>query len=215
MALIEARIPYEFLARWDDQGKLAGAHVGFRTVITRDGVIVSTQATPPQPVAIGAGAGFPLADLMTTVQASALASAEAAEAARAAAVAESTRVLAERDATLASLRQQVAAHLATIEARDAAIASLQQQIEQLQAAPVVATVTRRQAVQALIRAGLDDDVDAAINAIEDPVQRKLMRSWYQDSNTFERNRPELIALGTQLGLTSTHLDELFALARTL
>lgn len=67
MALTEERTPYEFLARWDRDGKLSAAHVAFRTVIKRDGAVVSEVAEGPQPVSIGKGAGFPLADLLDQV----------------------------------------------------------------------------------------------------------------------------------------------------
>lgn len=79
----------------------------------------------------------------------------------------------------------------------------------------VMAVTRRQAVQALILAGLDDDVAAALEAIPDPTQKKLMKSWYFDSLTFERDRPELTMMASALQLDDAALDALFAKAQTL
>lgn len=67
----EKTTPYEFLARLTD-GKLTGAHVGFRTQILRDGVVVSDVAEPVQSVAVGTKAGFPLADVVGEVCAAAL-----------------------------------------------------------------------------------------------------------------------------------------------
>ncbi|WP_448206483.1 hypothetical protein [Azospirillum sp. sgz302134] len=71
--------PYELLVRWDRNGHLAGAHVQFRYV-TLDGSITSETLGPAQPVALGAADGFPLGDILSEVQASALADLEAARA---------------------------------------------------------------------------------------------------------------------------------------
>lgn len=76
-------------------------------------------------------------------------------------------------------------------------------------APVPDTVTRRQFVQQLIAEGLDDDVEAILDAITDPVEQKLMRSWFRDSNEFERDRPELIQIAAQLGKSAAEIDEFF------
>lgn len=76
-------------------------------------------------------------------------------------------------------------------------------------------VTRRQARQALLLAGKLDLVQPAIDAIEDPQQRAIMQIEWDDSQTFQRQRPTLIALGTAIGLTSTDLDDLFTQAATL
>jgi hypothetical protein len=81
--------------------------------------------------------------------------------------------------------------------------------------PKVTQVFRRQAKQALILNDLDDKVDAAIAAIADPKQQKLMRAWYDDALVFERDSPELASMATTLGLTSDQLDALFAQAATL
>lgn len=80
------------------------------------------------------------------------------------------------------------------------------------AAPVPASVTRRQARQALLLAGLLDLVEPAIAAIPDATQRRLAEIEWQDSQVFERDRPILIQLATQIGLDSTDLDELFRTA---
>lgn len=83
-------------------------------------------------------------------------------------------------------------------------------------APVVPTsVTRRQARQALLLAGLLDSVDPAIAAIPDTTQRKLAQIEWQDSQDFERHRPLLVSLASALGLTSAQLDQLFITAATL
>lgn len=81
--------------------------------------------------------------------------------------------------------------------------------------PVPASVTRRQARQALVLAGKFDLVQIAINAIPNPLQRKLMQIEWDDSLTFERNRPSLISIGAAIGLTPSNIDDLFKTAVTL
>jgi hypothetical protein len=81
--------------------------------------------------------------------------------------------------------------------------------------PVPASVTRRQARQALVLAGKFDLVQPAIDAIPNALQRKLMQIEWDDSQEFERNRPSLIAIGQAIGLTSSELDDLFRTAVTL
>jgi hypothetical protein len=82
------------------------------------------------------------------------------------------------------------------------------------APPVPQSVTKRQAVQALILAGLDDDVEAQLAGIPG-VQGKLARAEWRESNTVERNRPLVAQLGAALGLSSAQLDALFIQAAGL
>ena len=81
-------------------------------------------------------------------------------------------------------------------------------------APVPAAVTRRQARRALILAEKIDLVQPAIDAIQDPIQRKLMQADWDDSQEFQRYQPTLLALGEAIGLTSEGIDDLFRLAAT-
>jgi hypothetical protein len=81
--------------------------------------------------------------------------------------------------------------------------------------PIPFSVTRRQARQALLLAGLLDSVDTAIAAITDATQRKLAQIEWEDSQDFERNRPLLVSLSAALGLNSAQLDQLFITAATL
>lgn len=74
------------------------------------------------------------------------------------------------------------------------------------------TVTRRQALQALIRRGHDDDVASALSAIPDPIHRKLAQAEFAASTVFERQRPLVLSIGAALGLD---LDDLFIFAATL
>lgn len=83
-------------------------------------------------------------------------------------------------------------------------------------APVVPTsVTRRQAKQALLLAGLLDDAETAINAIADATERGVALIFWNDAVEFERANPLITAIGTAIGLTSEQIDDLFTTAATL
>lgn len=83
------------------------------------------------------------------------------------------------------------------------------------AAIVPAKVTRRQARQALLLAGLLDKVQPAISGIADPVQRGMAQIEWDDSLEFERARPILVQVGEAIGLDSAGLDQLFITAARL
>ena len=69
----ETKQPYELLVRWDHAGAIAGAHVGFRTITTKDGVVIADKPDDVMPVAVGGAAGYPLADILGQLQIDALA----------------------------------------------------------------------------------------------------------------------------------------------
>lgn len=83
--------------------------------------------------------------------------------------------------------------------------------------PVVvpASITRRQARQKLLLAGLLDSVEPMIEAIPDATARALALIEWQDSQVFERHRPLVISIGSALGLDSAELDTLFIEASAL
>jgi hypothetical protein len=58
-----------------------------------------------------------------------------------------------------------------------------------------------------------DAACAAVEAITNPAQKVVMEGFLYDSSVYERNRPELLALATALGLTSEQLDTLFTAAK--
>lgn len=72
-------------------------------------------------------------------------------------------------------------------------------------------VSRRQAKQALLQAGLLDAVDAAIAASSD---RSAQIDW-ADAQEFRRDWPALVAMQPALGLSDAQVDDLFRLAATL
>lgn len=81
--------------------------------------------------------------------------------------------------------------------------------------PVITSVTMRQARLALLGAGLLDDVDAAIAAITDPVQRKAAEIEWEYAQTVDRNSPFTRQLAQGLGLTDEQKNELFIQASQL
>ncbi|NWO07970.1 MAG: hypothetical protein HLX50_20390 [Alteromonadaceae bacterium] len=64
-------------------------------------------------------------------------------------------------------------------------------------------------MQQLIIDGLDDAVESFIESISDPIQRKLTRAWYRDSQVFERYNPELIEAAEALNKTPNDMDDFF------
>jgi hypothetical protein len=87
--------------------------------------------------------------------------------------------------------------------------------EAARVASVPKSVTRRQAKQALLLAGLLGNVQPALDAIPDATQRGLMQLEWDESLEFERSRPSLIAIGGALGLDGAALDQLFITAAAL
>ena len=82
--------------------------------------------------------------------------------------------------------------------------------------PVVPqSVTMRQARLALLGIGLLDDVDAAIAAIPDPVQRKAAQIEWEYAQTVDRARPFTQQMAAGLSLTAEQLDALFTQAAGL
>src|SRR5262249_37695718 len=59
--------PYELLVRWDQAGKLLGAHVQWSTVVTDEsGVLIGSYPGNIEPIALTDGqAGFPVSDILS------------------------------------------------------------------------------------------------------------------------------------------------------
>ena len=77
------------------------------------------------------------------------------------------------------------------------------------------SITMRQARLALLGASLLDDVDAAIAAIPDPVQRKAAEIEWEYATVIERNSSLVTVLSAQLGLDAATMDNLFLAGGTL
>lgn len=82
-------------------------------------------------------------------------------------------------------------------------------------ARVPTVVTMRQARLALLQAGLLAQVETAIAAVEDPVQRQAVQIEWEYAAEVDRNHSWVQSLATALELTEAQLDALFALAATL
>lgn len=78
------------------------------------------------------------------------------------------------------------------------------------AAPVPQTISPRQIRQALTRAGLRTQVEAAIAAADQDT-----KDWYEFATAFERLNSHVIAMGHALGQTDAQLDALWALGAGL
>jgi len=77
------------------------------------------------------------------------------------------------------------------------------------------SVTMRQGRLALLQAGYLAQVNAAIQGIEDPVQKAAAEIEWEYAQTIDRDSTFTQALAAQLGLTDLDLNNLFTLASTL
>ena len=78
--------------------------------------------------------------------------------------------------------------------------------------PVPESVTRRQAKVALLQAGLLDEVESGIEAITDPVTKRIAKLDWSEAQEFRRDWPLLNQLAVGMGITDGQLDELFRAA---
>jgi hypothetical protein len=60
----EVKTPYEFLIRWNNDGTISGAHIGFLETILKDGEILTQKQNNVESVQIGLNEGFPLANIL-------------------------------------------------------------------------------------------------------------------------------------------------------
>jgi hypothetical protein len=101
--------PYELLVRWDQEGKLRGAHVQWATVVTdNSGTPIGCYPGTVEPISVAQDqSGFPLTDILGQIQADALAALAAVQQ-RSDALAQQ---LSEANAQIAVLQTQVSAVL--------------------------------------------------------------------------------------------------------
>lgn len=71
------------------------------------------------------------------------------------------------------------------------------------------SITKRQAKQMLILGGYYTQVQSMIDAIVDDTERLLAQVFWDDSQTFERHHPQLIAFAGLLGISDAALDQMF------
>lgn len=76
--------------------------------------------------------------------------------------------------------------------------------------PPISPISPRQIRQALTRAGLRASVEAAVASGDQDL-----KDWYEFSTAFDRQNPQVTAMGVALDVSPTSLDELWALGATL
>lgn len=81
--------------------------------------------------------------------------------------------------------------------------------------PVPSSISRRQAKQQLLIDNLLSNVQPTIDAITDAKERQMVQIYWDDSQEFQRDHPQLIALATAMGLNETQLDDMFKAASQL
>ena len=82
--------------------------------------------------------------------------------------------------------------------------------------PRVEKVTRRQFLQGLTRLGLRAPVTAWRAALDPADSADLdLIDWYDESQCFERQNPELLAVAAAFGLSDEQVDAAFAMMVTL
>jgi len=77
------------------------------------------------------------------------------------------------------------------------------------------SVNRYQARQALVLAGLFDQVQPLIDGIQDSTERMLTQVAWNDAPNFRRDDPFLVKIAVALNLTDADLDALFTTAASL
>lgn len=80
--------------------------------------------------------------------------------------------------------------------------------------PAPTSCSRRQAELALLQVGMLDTLQAAIEAIADPIAKRRAQIEYS-ADVWERSNPFLQSMWAQLGGTTGQLDELYRLAVNL
>lgn len=90
-----------------------------------------------------------------------------------------------------------------------------EEIAAYEKAKVPRSVTRRQALQALLLDGKLDLIKPVIDAIADPVKRRLTQIEWDDALEFERDWPTINQLGAAIGLSQAQIDALFIKAKAL
>ena len=185
MAITKQNTPYEFLVRWNN-GAVSGAHIRFLEMIREDGVVLSQKEGPAQPVSLAGESGFPITDVLTALQASALADKATAEAALTAA-----------QAQVATLQAQIDAYTPPAVAEPVADPE----------GPTVDDLQIRLALNAL---DLREAVELAV-----AVSDISVKDWYERAKKFKLKNPMVVALGKSMGKTDEEMAALWALAATL
>lgn len=76
-------------------------------------------------------------------------------------------------------------------------------------------LTRRQFKLVLLQNGLLDDIDTAIANIADATQKAIIEIEYQESTTFERTNPSVLAMMAALGLSEAQVNTMWEQAMVI
>ena len=191
MAITKQQTPYEFLVRWTD-GAVAGAHIRFLERLVEDGVVISEKEGDAKPVSMAGGAGFPIADILSALQVTALSNLALEKTAKAAA-----------ETALTAAQAQVTALQAQI---DSSAPSAPPAVD-----PLGPTVSDLQIRLAMNQVGLRTAVEAAVAASTD----QSLKDWYERAKAFKRRDPLVLGMIQTLGVSDADADGLFALAASL
>lgn len=193
---------YEFLYRGRPPGSAEAPawHVVLARSVVLPGtgevqVVPSGALTPAQAEA----AGFPLAMVLSGIDAAALAGCEAA-------VAEAAGLRRERDA--------LAAQLAALPTAPAAGLPAVSDRQFFQALALAGTITQAEALAAVMTGTLPAGIEAAVAALPE-AERFAARMLLSGATTFERGHPMVAQLGAALGYDAAALDALWREAATL
>ena len=201
MAIELKKTPYEFMARWDDAGNLLGAHVVFREAAVKDGVEISSKYGDVLPVSLAGGAGFPLAQILSALNTSAIVDSEAK--------AEEIATLKTAKADADTARDEA---LAEKDGKNAEVAALTAQIAAMQ--PPVDSFSRKQIKVALSDASLLEPFETMIANPQDGPQKLAMIAWEED-DAFTKTSPALVLTFARMKLTAEQIAALFVAATLL
>lgn len=81
--------------------------------------------------------------------------------------------------------------------------------------PVPQQVTMVQFREQLIREGIKDNIEAAIDAIPDEITKAIFREWWEYSTIVKRDNPKVLQMVAALGYTEEYVDSVFKKASKL
>ena len=201
MAITKTNTPYEFLVRWTD-GTIAGAHVRFLETISEDGTVLTQKEGNAMPVSMAGEAGYPLADILSSIQTQAIIEREDAVAAKATAEAALAQAIADKDAAVAAATAPLQAKIARLTAPVTA---------PVEADPLGPVVDDLQIRLALNQTGLRAAVENAVATSQD----QNLKDWYERAKRFKRKDPLVLGMIQGLGVSDAEADALWALAASL
>ena len=81
--------------------------------------------------------------------------------------------------------------------------------------PIIDVITIRQARELLIELDMFDTIEAAINQIQDPKEKRKLLNYWEYSDSFNLNHSQLLDIAATIDLTQDQLINLFRNASKL